>query len=38
MPEEKNRLKFKAMKCATCAAPVYYDTSKNGFFVCIAEI
>ena len=32
MPEEKNRLKFKAMKCATCAAPVYYDTSKNGFF------
>lgn len=34
MPEEKNRLKFKAMKCATCAAPVYYDT----FFVCIAEI
>ena len=32
MSEEKNRLKFKAMKCATCAAPVYYDTSKNGFF------
>lgn len=31
MLEEKKRLKFKAMKCTTCAAPVYYDAAQNGF-------
>lgn len=31
MPEEKNRLKYKAMKCAACSAPVYYNAAQNGF-------
>ena len=24
-------LKFKAMKCSSCSAPVYYDATKDGF-------
>ncbi|WP_373798418.1 hypothetical protein [Bacteroides heparinolyticus] len=31
MPKDKNRLKFKAMKCITCEAPVYYNAAQNGF-------
>ncbi len=31
MPEDKNRLKFKAMKCIKCEAPVYYNAAQNGF-------